>query len=282
MSSRRASVDDLMWLNIADILLGFGVPRGFVLRGPLELLFRPPARRFARQLATLDARVADHGLQAGGAWIVDQVAAGLTISGSRPPASGPLLILANHPGLLDAAALFTAIPRTDLRVLAVPRPFLRALPHIAAAVIPVGDTPASRGAALRTAARHVRSGGALLTFPAGRIEPDPLVFDAAYDSLADWSASIDLLVRLAGPAAVVPAIVGGVIAPAAVQHPIVRVRRHEADRRWLAAVWQVMWPALGRTAVRVHFGAPIPPAPEGVSTFVIAAAARLISEIRQS
>jgi 1-acyl-sn-glycerol-3-phosphate acyltransferase len=281
MALRSASIDDLMWLNIADILVGFGVPQHSVLRGPAALLCRAPARRFAGQLAMLDAQVAAHGLQAGGAWIVDQLASGLDVHGPPPPTTGPLLVLANHPGLLDAAALFAALPRPDLRVLAFPRPFLRALPHIAAAVIPVGETPASRGAALRAAARHLREGGALLSFPAGRIEPDPLSLDGAESSLEQWSASIDLLGRLAGSATVLPAIVGGVIAPAALRHPVVRLRRAEADRRWLAAVWQLMRPALGRIAVHVRFGTPMQAATEGLSTRVTAEAARLITELRR-
>lgn len=282
MSLRSASIDDLTWLNVADILVGFGVPRHAALRGPVELLCRPPARRFAGQLAMLDAQVATNGLQAGGAWIVDQLAASLTVAGTPPPTAGPLLVLANHPGLLDAPALFAAIPRADLRVLAFPRPFLRALPNIAAAVIPVGETPASRGAALRAAARHLRDGGALLSFPAGRIEPDPLSLDGAEHSLAQWSGSIDLLGRLAGNATVLPAIVGGVISPAALQHPVVRLRRAEADRRWLAAVWQLMRPALGRTAVHVRFGAPIDATTDGLSARVTAEAARLIAELRRT
>ncbi len=281
MVVRRASIDDLMWLNIADMLVGFGVPRSSALRGPAELLCRAPARRFAHQLARFDAQVAAYGQQAGCAWIVDQLVFNLAVHGPPLLASGPLLVLANHPGLLDGAALFAAIPRVDLRVLAVPRPFLRALPHIAQTVIPVGATPASRGAALRVAARHVRAGGALLSFPAGRIEPDPLVLDGATAALAEWSASVDLLARLAGSATVLPAIVGGVIAPAALRHPVVQLRRHEADRHWLAAIWQLMRPALGRTAVQVRFGRPIDAAVEGLSGRVTAEAARLIAELRR-
>lgn len=280
MALRSASIDDLMWLNIADMLVGFGVPRHSALRGPAELLCRVPARRFARQLAALDDRIARDGLQAGSAWIVDQIAASMRVSGYPPPPSGPLLVVANHPGLLDGAALFATLPRPDLRVLAVARPFLRALPHVAEIVIPVGDTPAGRGAALRAAARHLRAGGALLMFPAGRIEPDPLVLAGAEASLADWSNSIDLLARLAGPATVVPAIVGGVLAPQALRHPVVRLRRAEADRRWLAAVWQLLWPALRRTAVHVRFGPPIAAHSAHLSTQVTAAAAALIEELR--
>lgn len=277
----RASLDELTRLNIADICTAFGLAGRSPLRGPAELLLRPPARRFARQLAALDAIVGAAGLQAGGAWICGQLAAAVDVAGPPSPEQGPLLIVANHPGLLDAAALFASIPRRDLRILAIRRPFLRALPNIAAALLPVGETAAARMAALRAAARHLRAGGALLTFPAGKIEPDPISMPGAADSLADWSESLDLLARLAGEVTVAPMIVGGVITPAALRHPLTRLRREQADRRWLAAIVQLMLPRLGRTTVRVRRAAPIVAGDGAVSQQVIAAARRLIKEIAQ-
>lgn len=274
-----ASLADLTWLNIADILAAFGLPPTLPLRGLAELLARVPARRFARQIVALDAIVGANGLQAGGAWICGQLSGGVEVSGGPPPAEGPLLIVANHPGLVDAAAIFSTIPRADLRVLAIARPFLRALPNIAAHLFAVGATPASRTAAVRAAARHLRSGGALLTFPAGRIEPDPLALDGAADEVASWSESVDLLARLAGDVTVLPMIVGGVISPAALRHPLVRLRRDPADQRWLAAILQLMFPALRRGRVRVQIGRPIVATSGSVHGAVLTEARRLIREV---
>lgn len=273
-----AALDDLTWLNIADICSAFGLPAGAPLRGLAELLLRPPARRFARQLAALDAIVGAAGLQAGGAWMCGRLTAEVDLAGAPPPARGPLLIAANHPGLLDAAALFACIPRRDLRVLAIRRPFLRALPNIAAALLPVGETAAERTGALRAAARHLRAGGALLTFPAGKIEPDPRSLPGAADSLAGWSDSLELLARLAGEVTVVPAIVGGVLAPAALRHPLTRLRAAPHERQWLAAILQLMLPRLGRTTVRVRFGAPLGPG-GALSARVTDSARNLIEEV---
>jgi 1-acyl-sn-glycerol-3-phosphate acyltransferase len=188
-------------------------------------------------------------------------------------------VVANHPGLLDAAALFAVIGRPDLRVLAITRPFLRTLPHIAGHLFAVGATPGARTTAVRAAVRHLRAGGALLTFPAGRIEPDPLSMGGAEATLADWSDSLDLLTRLAGPVTVLPAIVGGVIAPAALRHPLTRLRHGRSERQWLAAILQLMWPALQRTTVRVAFGQPLSATGEPLSATVVAEAHRLIHEV---
>lgn len=269
----------LTWLNVADIRSAFGIERRMPCSGLADLLFALPARAFARQVLTLDALVGREGLQTGGAWICGQLSRGVELRGEPPPVSGPLLVVANHPGLLDAAALFASIPRNDLRVLAIARPFLRALPHIAERLFAVGATPAARTSAVRAAVRHLRAGGALLTFPAGRIEPDPLSLPGAEATLASWSQSVDLIARLAGEVTVVPVIVAGVLTPDAVRHPLTRLRRTPVDRRWLAAILQLMLPRLQRTTVRVQFGRSIVATGAPVSTAVAAEAHRLIHEV---
>jgi 1-acyl-sn-glycerol-3-phosphate acyltransferase len=278
-SAAPAALADLIWLNTADIFAAFGASWSAPLRGPLELACRTPARRFARQLVRLDAIVGAEGLGTGGAWMAGQVCARLELRGPPPPASGPLLIVANHPGLLDAASLFTAIPRRDLRVLAADRPFLRALPNISSHLIVVGPGPSGRMAAVREAARHLRDGGALLSFPAGKIEPDPCALPGAAASLATWSSSIDLFARLAKDVVVVPAIVGGVLSPAALAHPLTWLRRAPRDRQWLAAIIQLIWPRRFPARVRVQLGRPIIVGSDAVSAAVAAEARRLIAEV---
>lgn len=275
----RTALATLTWLNAADMRSAFGIDRRLPCSGLADLLFALPARAFARQVLTLDAIVGRDGLQAGGAWICGQLSRGVELRGEPPPLSGPLLVVANHPGLLDAAALFASIPRNDLRVLAIARPFLQALPHIAERLFAVGDTPAARTSAVRAAVRHLRAGGALLSFPAGQIEPDPLSLPGAEATLASWSQSIDLIARLAGEVTVVPAIVAGVLTPAAVHHPLTRLRRTPADRRWLAAILQLMLPRLQRTTVRVQFGRPIAATGAPLSAAVATEARRLLSEV---
>ena len=270
---------DLTWLNIGDICTALGVGPGTPLRGLVELACRPAAQRFARQILHLDQLVGVGGLPSGSSWICAQLSDGLLITGERPPAQGSLLVVANHPGLLDAAALASAIGRPDLRVLAIMRPFLRSLPNIATQLFAVGPTPGTRMAAVRAASRHLRAGGALLTFPAGRIEPDPVSMGGAENTLVEWSTSLELITRLAQPLTVVPAIVGGVISPEALHHPLTRLRRTAADRQWLAAILQLGWPALRRHKVRVAFGRPVAAHSQTITPIVHAEARRVISSL---
>lgn len=226
-----------------------------------EPLCRIPARRLAKQVAAYDEIVGEEGLTAGGSWAVERLSQGLMVEGARNiPVQGPVLVVSNHPGLADSLALFAALPRRDLRVVAAERAFLQALPNTSRYLIPVGDRPGEPPAALgslRGASRHLRQGGALLTFPRGAIEPDPAVMEGARSALEDWRRSLQVFMRAAPQAAVIPAIVSGVISPSALSSPLLRIRRRTEDRRWLAASLQMLIPALRDVHTEVRFGSPV-------------------------
>ncbi|MGB9634292.1 MAG: glycerol acyltransferase, partial [Chloroflexaceae bacterium] len=93
-----ARVMDLTWLNIADLRSAFGITATTPLRGLADVIFSGPARAFANQVLTLDTLVGREGLRAGGVWICGQLSRGVEVRGAPPPATGPTLIVANHPG----------------------------------------------------------------------------------------------------------------------------------------------------------------------------------------
>jgi len=174
------------------------------------------------------------------------------------PADGPALILANHPGMADTIGLFTSLPRPDLRIIALARPFLHALPNVSRQLIFV-PTEGDRMLVVRAAARHLREGRAVLTCPAGEIEPDPAAHSVpgAVESLQRWSQSIGLFARLVPQMRIVPAIVSGVVSRAALRNSLTHLRRTRKDRERMAAALQVMIPAYQGTTVRVAFGPPL-------------------------
>lgn len=252
-------IDTLTEINIVDLLDSIGLLR---FQGtPLRRLFRPAARRFARTANEFDNRVGDHGLAQGSAWLMSQMTAGVQVSGlAHIPAQGPVFILANHPGMTDTVALFASLAsRPDLRVIALDRPFLRALPHVARQLIFLPDDEAGRMAVVRASAKHLKEGGALLTFPAGEIEPDPATFGSrrAAASLQNWSSSYALFARLAPQTQFVPALVSHVISPAAQRHPLTLLRRTAPHKEKLAAALQVALPRYRDLVARVTFGAPL-------------------------
>ena len=162
---RRAS-EPLNGICLEDLLDSLGAAaRG---RALLRPVFRPAAQRFARTVRAFDDRVGADGLAAASRWLMQRMAGGLRVAGcSRVPSSGPLLVLANHPGMTDTVALFASLGgRADLRVIAQDRPFLRALPNVAASVIFVADDGASRTRVVRDGVKHLRRGAAWRDQPA--------------------------------------------------------------------------------------------------------------------
>ena len=108
--------------------------------------------------------------------------------------------------------------------------------------------------------RHLKSGGSVLTFPAGHNEPDPDVYPGAVPSLQSWTDSVGVFLRLAPETAVVPVCVRGVSWVAAAHHPLVHLRRTADDQQLLASAMQLLSNvALRRrpVTVKVQIGDPI-------------------------
>ncbi|MGJ7506048.1 1-acyl-sn-glycerol-3-phosphate acyltransferase [Variovorax sp. GT1P44] len=270
-------VETLTEVNLIDLLDSIGLMR---LRGtPLCRLLRPAAGRFARTAHEFDTHVGAHGLAQGSAWLMSRMTAGIVTSGlEHVPAEGPVMILANHPGMTDTVALFTSLAsRPDLRVIALDRPFLRALPNVARQLIFLPEEEGGRMAVVRAAARHLQEGGALLTFPAGAIEPDPATFGAqrAAASLLNWTSGYALFARLAPRTRFVPALVSHVISPDAQRHPLTLLRRTARDKEKLAAALQVTLPRYRDLVARVTFGRPADAAAQGSQALGEAIAAQM-------
>ncbi len=275
---RRVQLDALTNVNIDDMLRGVGLEHARRGTGLLRGLLRGRAQHFARKIIYYDDLVGARGLAAGGAWAVAQFAERLHVMDQvQVPRSGAALIVANHPGLCDTMALFAAIDRPDLLIVAAWRPFLHALPHTSRHLLYVDDTQRSRVAAARAAARHLRGGGAVLTFPGGQIEPDPAAQGGAAAALDRWGNSVAAFARLAPNAVVVPTIVSGVVSPAALRHPLTRIRRQPNDRQWLAGLLQLQLRSLQHVVVRVHFGQPLAATQPNMDDAVRTQAQRLIA-----
>ena len=84
-----------------------------------------------------------------------------------------------------------------MKIIALDRPFLMALPNLSKQLFFVHDDPASRMKLVRQVSGHLRGGGAALTFPAGEIEPDPNVYPGAVDALQTWTDSVGVFIRMA-------------------------------------------------------------------------------------
>jgi hypothetical protein len=223
--------------------------------------FSAVSATLGRMLASFDAGVAAVGPARAAAAILEDLGATWKRVGEAPPTRGPVVVVSNHPGAFDTLALFAATGRDDVAILAADREFLRAMPHVARHLIFVaeaGGGAAARVAAIRAALRHIASGGALLHFGAGRIEPDPAFpLDPGAEPLAPWHPGAGVFVRAAARhgGLVFPALVEGVHSPKAKQAFLTRFGERRGVTT-IAGLLQVAFRRYRDVATTVRFGQP--------------------------
>ena len=280
VASRASSLllDRLTEINLDDLFDAAGLMR--LRYTPLQRLLWPWARRFAIVAHEFDNLVGEQGLAHGCSWLAHRMTAGAHVSGcDHIPAKGPVVILANHPGMTDTVTLIASLAsRPDLRVIALDRPFLRALPHAASHLILVPEHDVGRMGVLRAGVTHLKQGGALLTFPAGEIEPDPATFGwcKALDSVLRWSDSFVVFARRVPETRFIPAIVSNVISPDAQRNVLTHLRRTPHDKQRLAAALQVAMPRYQKLVARVAFG----PSKQGGACAANSLRSAILGEIR--
>jgi hypothetical protein len=255
----RTIIKEALWV------LGLGNhPRLSRLVAPL---FRPPVRRFARFAANFENDVAAVGFhEAAGNSIADFIDEVDIIGEASLPKDGPLLLAANHPGTIDFLLTASLLPRDDLKIVASNVSIVRLLPatvdhfiFIASDSV-VGDSY-SRMGALRESLRHLKQGGALLTFPSGRLDPDPAIRPLeARNELADWSPSIALMLRKVPECQMAATMVSGVLSEGWFRSPVTWYRKESHYKQKVAELFQVMgqlfFPNWSKLSPRVAFGRP--------------------------
>jgi 1-acyl-sn-glycerol-3-phosphate acyltransferase len=268
-------------LSATEMVAALGAEQApALLRRGLELPFWAASRPLGRRLAELDQDVAALGLPGAARRALHGFGISLRVSGEL--GAGPRLVLANHPGAYDALALMSALGRDDLRILAADRRFLRALPRMSQHLCFVGDSAGARAGALKRAVSHLQAGGAVLHFPAGRIEPDA---DFERDSarlLEPWQPGVTTLVRacLRQGGRIALAGVRGVHSPRAKRWLVNRW----AERRGVTTLSPLLQIVVGLRDVvtRVHCSEPSLTSAHDAETLVAELRASLLSAILQA
>jgi hypothetical protein len=261
-------LDLLTQINLDDLVSSFGWQDVPLLARLLRGLFVRPAQNFAKHMVGFDNAVGAHGLADAARGMLQNYARTVRVFGADPSTgsgqrlvpAGPILALSNHPGMADTLALFAALNRPDLKIIALDRPFLNALPNTSKQLFYLKDDPAARMTLVRQVSAHLRAGGAALTFPAGEIEPDPNVYPGALESLSHWTDSVGVFVRMAPETAVVPVLVRGVIWDKTAHHPLIRLKCDRMGREQLAAAFQLLAHVQFNAkpvSITVQFGHPV-------------------------
>jgi hypothetical protein len=262
----------LTQINLDDLVSSFGWQNQPFLARTLRWIFQKPAQTFAKLMLEFDSTIGERGLVEAARRTEKQFVRDVRVFGLDRVPDSAFLALSNHPGMTDTLALFAALNRPDLKIIALDRPFLMALPNLSRQLFFVHDDPASRMKLVRQVSGHLRGGGSALTFPAGEIEPDPDVYPGALDSLQKWTDSVGVFVRMAPETVILPVLVRNVIWDKTAHHPLLKIKKTRDEREKLAAALQllamVMWNAKPVT-VTVQIGNAVDPKKLGTNTQVI-------------
>lgn len=241
METELIRVANLRQSILDDVFKDFNDSRKRWVRTLLEPLVWFSAHRFAGMTANLDNNITQYGLRHALGEFAALFVRDVVIEGNEHiPQDGPLLIVSNHPGAIDGIAIGANLPRDDLNVVATGFPLLQRLPSASQRIIFIDPHAPTNLAGVRSTISHLESGGAVLIFPSGRVEPDPAILPNAREALQNWSPSIELFLRKVPETQVLVTIVSGVLAPIFLHNPLIRLWSGVRDPLAIAEVSQVV------------------------------------------
>ncbi|HTX90206.1 MAG TPA: 1-acyl-sn-glycerol-3-phosphate acyltransferase [Anaerolineales bacterium] len=226
-------------------------------------LFRPVTDRLARIGMTFDRDETRVGYSAAMENALQIFIRKVTARGKENiPASGPLLVLSNHPGTYDSLIISSELRRDDLCIISGNIPFLKSLPQAYKHFFFISlEDQNVRTVAARQAIRHLKAGGAVLLYGFGHIDPDPAVYDDAPSIIEKWSPSIELFLKVVPETRVLVTITSHVVSPNWRNSLLYHLRRDPVDRRRLVEFGQVMtqllFPGTFRQSPQISFAPPV-------------------------
>lgn len=224
---------------IQEILRLLNLPRETFSAKAISAALHAPARRLADLAERFDDLVAGSGLRDASNSILDHFIRGMDVHGlENIPTSGPLLVVANHPGMVDGLLITANLPRPDLKIVASAMPIFTELQAMRDHLIYTTRNTFERLTVVREAIDHLRQEGAVLIFPRGVIEPDPAVLQGAAESLNHWSRSLDIMIRQVPDTQVLVTIVSGVLSTWSLRNPITWIRQEISERQKIAEIIQ--------------------------------------------
>lgn len=246
---------------VQEALRILNVPSDASLGRILSEAMKAPARRLGEIAALFDERIMQVGLQEASRSILPRFVRDVEVHGAdRIPAHGPLLIASNHPGMMDGLLIAANLPRPDIKIVASGMWFFSQMRALREHLILTTRNTQERFTVVRSAIRHLHEGGALLIFPRGIIEPDPDVLNGASASLAQWSPSLEVMIRRVPQTAVLVTVVRGVLSSWSLRNPITWLRREIQERQKTAEVIQAIQhlflPRTLSLVPKLHFASP--------------------------
>ena len=171
-----------------------------------------PAGWLAEILARIDEQLEEASLNETAIRATYAFSEGLVVTNQEAvPETGPLLVVANHPGLIDILGVLACIKREDVKIVAQQKGFKRVLRNINRHMLTLVPGSTFKLEAIREIIQALNDKNAVIIFPKGLLEPDPAVMAGAAESLQNWSDSIGAFLNKVPETQLLPVLVSGIV-----------------------------------------------------------------------
>ncbi len=249
---------------LRDAMQWFGVQNAHYRKTLVSKFLELTLPRFASIVSEMDEVVGREGFVAGVNWMLPHLQ--MRVTGhhvENVPTKGPVLIASNHPGGADFLAIFSQVPRDDLRLVAAVEQ-LDLLPNIVKHIVYTSRTrgkKSERGATTKRLIAELSQNHLVLIYPRGIMEPDPRWSAGGRANLEQWSKSFARFAEAVPNLTIVPTLVAGITSRRAFEQRWLSVYRSERARQRVATFIQVLLgmsrPTGWEVDPHVWFGQPV-------------------------
>ena len=235
------SINELRISLIDEIIKSVGLPRTPFWRKVFSPIFWLPTDRFSRFGSNFDKLVAKSGFNKAIKNALNFFVGDVEVrGGDNIPKKGPLLVVSNHPGTYDAVVIAAQLPRDDVRIVSSGIPFIQKMRNANRHFLFTTRDTYKRMIVIKRAIRHLKSGGAILIFPSGHIDPEPAIMPEAMKELETWSRVVEIFLDKVPEIYIQVAIVSNVLSAKYIKNPLTRLRKHWRDQQRIAEFLQVI------------------------------------------
>jgi len=231
--------DSLTRIVLEDIKTSANFKKRKIISWIIDTVGYRPAGWLAELLERIDDQLNETTLYETAGRAIQSFSDGLVVHNQGAiPVSGPLLVVANHPGLADILGVVASLKREDVKIVAQQKGFMRVLRNINRHILTIEPDSTFKLNVIREVIHALKDGMAVIIFPSGSLEPDPAIVPGAVESLQGWSDSIGVFLNKVPETQLLPLLVSNVLTEKAWNSRFAKLGRNKKRRQQFASVVQ--------------------------------------------
>jgi hypothetical protein len=236
---KMSANDSLTRIVLEDIKTSANFKKRKIISWIIDTFGYRPAGWLAELLERIDDQLNETTLYETAGRAIQSFSDGLVVHNQGAiPVYGPLLVVANHPGLADILGVVASLKREDVKIVAQQKGFMRVLRNINRHILTIEPDSTFKLNVIREVIHALKDGMAVIIFPSGSLEPDPAIVPGAVESLQGWSDSIGVFLNKVPETQLLPLLVSNVLTEKAWNSRFAKLGGNQKRRQQFASVVQ--------------------------------------------